>query len=444
MFKVYRAAVCAVALCLIAGNAFAGDSKDKKAAPAKAAPAAKPAGGAAPAARAGGGGAAFPAPHTEGSTPGFAPAARTFGAVPGAAPTARSFGGANNGSSGANAGRLQGRSFVGQLNHNGQRMAGRPNGHLLRGERYRWPHGFAYRRWEIGRRLPSVFLVEEYFVDYEANGLEAPPQGAQWVRYGPDLLLVNLASGEVMQTAYGAYEPGPGEPNNAGDSSGGASSGPVQLAQAGLSALQAQNYARAIDLLSRAIDSGQLANEDIELALFSRGQAYELQGGYALAAQDLDAALQIKPDDSDAQFAFVDSLSKLPAPNPPIDFDAVACKKAVVTQGGALTGGGKSYSTSADFAGVDKVTAFAGLYRAISAISPDPVEKWQIINLDLKNGIIIASVSAVAQQDSIRLEAHVTANGSTSIVTMNEKAKGFLPLIDIKGAMCKTIAGLAH
>jgi len=76
----------------------------------------------------------------------------------------------------------------------------------IHGDRYRWPHGGAYRRWEIGRRLPREYWLHEYFVDYELYGLEMPPPGYQWVRYGPDLLLISLATGAIAQSIYGAYE----------------------------------------------------------------------------------------------------------------------------------------------------------------------------------------------------------------------------------------------
>jgi len=47
-----------------------------------------------------------------------------------------------------------------------------------------------------GRILPTVFLATPYFYDgYATLGLAPPPAGYQWVRYGPDLLLVNVRSG---------------------------------------------------------------------------------------------------------------------------------------------------------------------------------------------------------------------------------------------------------
>jgi Ni/Co efflux regulator RcnB len=74
------------------------------------------------------------------------------------------------------------------------------------GDPYRWPHGYGYHRYGIGYRLPRAFWAREYyFYDYAAFGLDAPGPGLQWVRYGPDLLLISLATGAIVQTVYGAY-----------------------------------------------------------------------------------------------------------------------------------------------------------------------------------------------------------------------------------------------
>jgi Ni/Co efflux regulator RcnB len=54
--------------------------------------------------------------------------------------------------------------------------------------------------------LPSIFLTPTYFYDgYAALGLAPPPAGYQWVRYGPDVLLVNLATGRVADTVDGVF-----------------------------------------------------------------------------------------------------------------------------------------------------------------------------------------------------------------------------------------------
>lgn len=71
---------------------------------------------------------------------------------------------------------------------------------------FRYPPGFAYRRWEPGAVLPPVFLAAPYFYDnWAALGLGPPPAGYRWVRYGPDLLLVNIATGRVADVVDGAF-----------------------------------------------------------------------------------------------------------------------------------------------------------------------------------------------------------------------------------------------
>jgi hypothetical protein len=69
-----------------------------------------------------------------------------------------------------------------------------------------YPSGWAYRRWVVGAILPPLFLVPAYYyADYGALGLPPPEPGFQWVQYGPDLLLVNIATGQVVDVAYGVF-----------------------------------------------------------------------------------------------------------------------------------------------------------------------------------------------------------------------------------------------
>jgi hypothetical protein len=68
-----------------------------------------------------------------------------------------------------------------------------------------YPPGWAYRRWVIGAVLPPLFLAPAYYYsNWAAVGLPPPQPGFQWVRYGPDLLLVNVTTGQVADTVYGA------------------------------------------------------------------------------------------------------------------------------------------------------------------------------------------------------------------------------------------------
>lgn len=69
-----------------------------------------------------------------------------------------------------------------------------------------YPPGWAYRRWAVGAILPPIFLVPDYyFMDWADLGLPPPPPGDQWVRYGPDLLLVDVSTGQVVDVIYDAF-----------------------------------------------------------------------------------------------------------------------------------------------------------------------------------------------------------------------------------------------
>jgi Ni/Co efflux regulator RcnB len=69
-----------------------------------------------------------------------------------------------------------------------------------------YPTGWGYRRWSVGVALPPLFLARAYwYTDWGALGLAPPEPGLQWVRYGPDLLLVNLSTGQVVDVVYGAF-----------------------------------------------------------------------------------------------------------------------------------------------------------------------------------------------------------------------------------------------
>ena len=68
----------------------------------------------------------------------------------------------------------------------------------MRGPAFRYPRGYAYQRWVIGAFLPSIFLGTTYFFDdWRGLGIDRPPPGRRWVRYGPDLVLVNLRTRRI-------------------------------------------------------------------------------------------------------------------------------------------------------------------------------------------------------------------------------------------------------
>jgi len=69
-----------------------------------------------------------------------------------------------------------------------------------------YPGGWGYRRWDVGQVLPGLFLTQSYFIgNWAAYGLGPPPPGLEWVRYGPDALLVNVYTGQIVDTVYGVF-----------------------------------------------------------------------------------------------------------------------------------------------------------------------------------------------------------------------------------------------
>jgi Ni/Co efflux regulator RcnB len=71
---------------------------------------------------------------------------------------------------------------------------------------YRAPPGYAYRRWTYGERLPQEYYAQDYWIPNYLNfGLPWTPDGCEWVRYGPDALLIDVDSGEIVQVEYGVF-----------------------------------------------------------------------------------------------------------------------------------------------------------------------------------------------------------------------------------------------
>ncbi len=71
---------------------------------------------------------------------------------------------------------------------------------------YRAPPGYHYRRWSFGQVLPAIYFGRQFWItDWLAFGLFGPPDGYVWVRYGPDALLIDEYTGEIIQVDYGVF-----------------------------------------------------------------------------------------------------------------------------------------------------------------------------------------------------------------------------------------------
>jgi Ni/Co efflux regulator RcnB len=92
----------------------------------------------------------------------------------------------------------------------------------FRGDRYRGPGGERYQRYGIGERLPRSLIIAPFVIaNWTQYGLVQPPDGFEWVRYGPDVLLVDPATGQIADAAYSAIPENdaaedPGNPPPAG------------------------------------------------------------------------------------------------------------------------------------------------------------------------------------------------------------------------------------
>lgn len=63
-----------------------------------------------------------------------------------------------------------------------------------------------YRPVNVGYQLQPTFYGSRYYVnDYNAFQLRAPGRFQRWVRYGDDLLLVNVRTGRVIQVVHNRY-----------------------------------------------------------------------------------------------------------------------------------------------------------------------------------------------------------------------------------------------
>lgn len=65
---------------------------------------------------------------------------------------------------------------------------------------YRGPRGYRYRPVAIGYRFERPYYASRYWIpDYARYRLPPPGYGHRWVRYGNDVVLINISNGRVLQ-----------------------------------------------------------------------------------------------------------------------------------------------------------------------------------------------------------------------------------------------------
>jgi Ni/Co efflux regulator RcnB len=71
---------------------------------------------------------------------------------------------------------------------------------------YHRPAGWVYHRWGYGQILPRAYWAAPFILaDYWLFALEVPPVGFEWVRDDTDAILVNVATGQIIQVEYGVF-----------------------------------------------------------------------------------------------------------------------------------------------------------------------------------------------------------------------------------------------
>jgi Ni/Co efflux regulator RcnB len=77
------------------------------------------------------------------------------------------------------------------------------------GGNYAWrgPHAnFGFHHWGYGAYIPRSFLIDSFFLsDFYDYGLGEPPYGCEWVQDGPNALLIDEYTGQVLQVVPDAF-----------------------------------------------------------------------------------------------------------------------------------------------------------------------------------------------------------------------------------------------
>jgi Ni/Co efflux regulator RcnB len=68
-----------------------------------------------------------------------------------------------------------------------------------------YPGGWRYRSWGFGQFLPFGWYEPGFYLDWGGYGLPEPPIGCEWVREGPDAVLVDVWTGEVLSVYRGVF-----------------------------------------------------------------------------------------------------------------------------------------------------------------------------------------------------------------------------------------------
>jgi len=70
---------------------------------------------------------------------------------------------------------------------------------------YGYPGGWYAHSWGYGDYLPVGWFAPQFYLDFGSFGLTTPPIGCEWVREGPDAVLIDVYTGQVLSVANGVF-----------------------------------------------------------------------------------------------------------------------------------------------------------------------------------------------------------------------------------------------
>lgn len=82
----------------------------------------------------------------------------------------------------------------------------RSNRQAFKRPAYAGPRGYSYRPVAVGHRFDRAYYGDQYWVrDYSRYRLPAPRAGHRWIRYGNDVVMVNVRTGRVVSSNNGFF-----------------------------------------------------------------------------------------------------------------------------------------------------------------------------------------------------------------------------------------------
>jgi tetratricopeptide (TPR) repeat protein len=205
-------------------------------------------------------------------------------------------------------------------------------------------------------------------------------------------------------------------------------------ANAGAQALANGEFTRAVTLFTRAISSGTLGGDNLELAYVSRAQAALAAGDAHQALADAFQALKLKPDDADARPVLTQALQQLRPPAPVAPVDAATCAANFTSKGNFFKG--KTLAIWGVYPSLSANDAFAGIYAYVANPANGPSGPWTIASATLDPDAISATSLVVGTPLQSTLDVRIAPDGAGSRVSITFVVPGLMIASNTREYLC--------